>query len=127
MESWYNPKLFRQVNEIFCGLRQLWNDGHRDVMLNLATECGIDILSFMPVTVKSSTMGTAKKISTSMKMKQKSNSSTGTKTIQKQKSNKIFNSTKKKRKSTSTSTTKMKRKSTKRNHHAAIKNEIQSL
>jgi len=49
VESWLNPKLFRQVNEIFCGLRQLWNDGHRDAMTELAMEYdGIKLLSFMP-------------------------------------------------------------------------------
>jgi hypothetical protein len=75
VESWLNPKLFRQVNEIFCGLRQLWNEGHRDEMTKLSMDMeyeGINLLSFMPVAVTSS--------KTAMKAKQKRKSTTSTNT-----------------------------------------------
>jgi hypothetical protein len=122
VESWLNPKLFRHVNEIFCGLRQLWNEGqgHRDAMIKLAKDLdyeGINLLSFMPVAVTSSTTSTtpkrkskSKSKSNSMNMK-KNSISTAAKKQQQQKKSNISTSAMKKQQRKSTGT--KKRKSTK--------------
>jgi hypothetical protein len=48
VEAWLDPTLFRRINEIFCGLRQLWTEGFKEELIKLGKEQQFDILRLMP-------------------------------------------------------------------------------
>jgi hypothetical protein len=48
VEARLDPTLFRRINEIFCGLRQLWTEGFKEELIKLGKEQQFDILRLMP-------------------------------------------------------------------------------